>query len=259
MKRYLCALLLCLTFSSLPAHAADWSLTNLGGLNTQSKNLEASYNKEERTQAIIFPLLESMIGCPLTQEVRAYPLGRSWFFTGDYECLKDSNRFNSSVYKLLSGPIHWLAVLLGALLLTVFVRKVIMLIIEFMITKTRTVEKKEIVGYALLITVVVLFLVPIYKSEENGKKDTNFMMMSIYTTFAATYQYGSYILHKLNGKSVIEQPYVTIPVPKNQRTKEMLNLIDFQLCTKQQPGTNKGAVQFNYYEGHITAFSQVGN
>lgn len=126
MKRYLYVLLLCLTFSSLPAHAADWSLTNLGGLNTQSKNLEASYNKEERTQATIFPLLESMIGCPLTQEVRAYPFGKNWFFTGDYECLKDSNRFNSSVYKMLNGPIHWLAVIFGALLSAVVVRKAIM-------------------------------------------------------------------------------------------------------------------------------------
>lgn len=259
MKRYLYTLLLCLTFSSLPANAADWSLTNLGGLNTQSKNLEASYNKEERTQAVIFPLLESIIGCPLTQEVRAYPFGKNWFFTGDYECLKDSNRFNSSVYKMLNGPIHWLAVIFGALLSAVVVRKAIMTIIEVMITKTQTVEKKATIGYVLLITVVVLFLVPIYKSEENGKKDTNFMMMSIYTTFAATYQYGSYILHKLNGKSVIEQPYVTIPVPKNQRTREMLNLIDFQLCTKQQPGTRQGVVQFNYYEGHLKAFSQVGN
>ena len=160
MKRYLCALLLCLTFSSLPAYAADWSLTNLGGLNTQSKSLEANYSTEERKQAIIFPLTESLIGCQLTQEVRGYPFGRHWFFTGDYECLKDSNHFNSSVYKLLNGPIHWLAVIFGALLSAVLLRKAIMTIIEVMITKTQTAEKKATVGYVLLITVVVLFLVP---------------------------------------------------------------------------------------------------
>ncbi|MQU04432.1 MULTISPECIES: hypothetical protein [Pseudomonas] len=249
-----------MTLFSVPnAEASDWGFWHQFGYNTQSKNLEANYNEEERIQATIFPLIESAIGCKLTQEARAMPFGNNWFFTGEYACRKDSNRFNSNSYLLLNAPLQWINMIFTVFLGGWIARKIIMTFIEVMIDKST--GKESIIGYVLLIAVAFAFLLPIYKSsdDQNAKADTTLAMMSVYTGFAVTYSYGSYALHVLIGSTPVEQPYVAIPEPMNQRTKEVLNMIDYQLCARNQPGSGKQTLQFNRYDGHITAFTQVGS
>ena len=185
-----------MTLFSVPnAEASDWGFWHQFGYNTQSKNLEANYNEEERIQATIFPLIESAIGCKLTQEARAMPFGNNWFFTGEYACRKDSNRFNSNSYLLLNAPLQWINMIFTVFLGGWIARKIIMTFIEVMIDKST--GKESIIGYVLLIAVAFAFLLPIYKSsdDQNAKADTTLAMMSVYTGFAVTYSYGSYALH----------------------------------------------------------------
>ncbi|RMV80658.1 hypothetical protein [Pseudomonas amygdali] len=273
MKRFLYSLLLLLSISVVsPAFSADfeigkdWGATSMNGYNTASRNFEANYNDYERNQALVFPLLESVLGCHMTKIVHDGPFDTHLFFNGEYKCLGASNLFNSDTYRLYMGPIYLIVVFFTAIFAGSAFRVLIMAIFEAMISIGQSQNDKkeytraEIIGYFMLFAFVVVCLLPIYKSDpEAENEDTNMLMVAGYTAIAWGLQAGNFNLHALLSTQSVEQPFVAIPVPKNQRTREFLNLIDFQMCVNQQPGKSQQTLTFNRYEGHVSAFAQVGS
>ncbi|GKQ45051.1 hypothetical protein [Pseudomonas syringae] len=273
MKRLLYSLFLLLSISAIsPAFSADleigkdWGLTSPVGYNTASKNLEVNYNDYERKQALVFPLMESVLGCHMTQIVHDGPFDTQIFFTGEYKCLGASNLFNSETYRLYMGPIYLIVIFFTAIFAGLAIRIPLMAIFEAMISvgqpesQKRKQKRGETVGHFVLIGFVILCLIPIYKSDpEAENEDTNMLMVAGFTAIAWGLQAGNFNLQALLSKQSVEQPFVSIPVPKNQRTREFLNLIDFQMCVNQQPGKSQQNLTFNRYEGHVTAFAQVGS
>jgi len=273
MKRFLYSLLLLLSMSVVSSAFAadleigkDWGISSPVGYNTASKNLEVNYNDYERRQALVFPLMESVLGCHMTQIIHDGPFDTHLFFTGEYKCLGASNLFNSDTYRIYMGPIYLIVVFFSAVFAGLAIRIPLMAIFEAMISigqpdkDKREMTRSEIVGHLILISFVILSLVPIYKSDpEAENNDTNMLMVAGYTAIAWGLQAGNFNLQALVSKQSVEQPFVLIPDPKNQRTREFLNLIDFQMCVNQQPGKSQQNLTFNRYEGHLTAFAQVGS
>lgn len=273
MKRFLYSLFLLLSMSVVsPAFSADfeigkdWGATSMNGYNTASKNLEANYNDYERKQALVFPLLESVLGCHMTKIIHDGPFDTHLFFNGEYKCLGASNLFNSDTYRLYMGPIYLIVVFFTAIFAGLAIRIPLMAFFEAMISIGQPDNGKkghtraEILGHCMVITFVVLSLFPIYKSDPEAEwEDTNMLMVATYSAIAWGLQAGNFNLQALMSTQSVEQPFVSIPVPKNQRTRYFLNLIDFQMCVNQQTGKSQQNLTFNRYEGHVTAFAQVGS
>jgi hypothetical protein len=273
MRHFLYSFLLFLSICAVsPAFSADleigkdWGITSPVGYNNASKNLEVNYNDYERKQALVFPLLESVLGCHMTQIVHDGPFDTHMFFTGEYKCLGASNLFNSETYRLYMGPIYLIVIFFTAIFAGLAFRIPLMAIFEAMISvgqpdsEKRKQKRGETVGHFVLIGFVILCLIPIYKSDpEAESEDTNMLMVAGYTAIAWGLQAGNFNLQALLSTQSVEQPFVSIPNPKNQRTREFLNLIDFQMCVNQQPGKSQQNLTFNRYEGHVTAFAQIGS
>lgn len=272
MKRFLYSLLLLLSLSAVsPAFAQTtdvkaWGISSPFGYNTASKNLEVSYNDYERKQALVFPMLESVLGCNMVQIIRNGPFDYHWFFTGEYKCLGASNLFNSDSWRMYTGPVYLIVVFFFAIFGGLVLRLPLMGAFEAMISAGESEEEKkrqrpsDLIGHVVLIAFVVMSLVPIYKSDpEAEKNDTNLLMVMSYTAVAWALQAGNFNLQAILSKQSIEQPFVAIPKAKNQITREPLNLIDFMMCVNQQPGKSQQNLTFNRYEGHLSAFAQVGN
>ncbi|WP_122341480.1 hypothetical protein [Pseudomonas caricapapayae] len=268
MKSLILSLLFFLSLCSTQAFAdtdvESWSVMHPQGFNTASKNLEANYNEYERKQALAFPLLESVLGCNIVQDIRSGPVDYHWFFTGDYKCLGASNQFNTDNWRLFLGPVFMLVKFFSFIFAGLIIRIPLTWIFELMINKAQSEEDKQnskpsdTVTNVILLFFVIVSLIPLYKSDKEKDADVNIMMMTTYTTIAWSLQAGNTILNKLVSNQVIEQPYVKIPVAANQRTKDFLTLVDFFMCTKQQPGTNNTSITFNRSEGHFSAFKQIG-
>ncbi|KTB91618.1 hypothetical protein AO073_01725 [Pseudomonas syringae ICMP 11293] len=258
MKNLFYLFLFCFAILSTNANAAEWNLHNPMGALIASKNLEANYNEQERIQANLFPMLESAIGCRLTNDIRAMPVDQGWFFTGQYKCQGASNKYNSNVHVILNAPIHWFFQVIMAFLAGWIARRIILMLVD--LAKGEGESGSSVASYFIMVIIAALLLIPIYKSSDeiNAKKDTNLITMSYYTIYAISYTYGSYVLHQLVKNDVTEQPYVEIPDPKNAKTKEVINLIDFVMCNQRFPGDAKQTLQFTRTDGHISAFSQIG-
>lgn len=258
MKKLIYIFLFCFSFLSTTASASEWSILKPWGAINASKNLEANYNEQERIQANLFPMLESAIGCKLTNDIRAMPLGQGWFFTGQYKCQGASNKYNSNVHVILNSPIHWFFQVIMAFLASWVLRRLMLMIID--LAKGEGESGSSFTSYAVMVIVAVLLLIPLYKSsdEVNAKKDTNLITMGYYSIYAIGYTFGSYYLHKAVSNDVTEQPYIEIPDAKNVKTKEVINLIDFVMCNQRFSGDAKQTLQFTRTDGHISAFSQIG-
>ncbi|WP_122324511.1 hypothetical protein [Pseudomonas coronafaciens] len=258
MKNLIYAFLFCFVFLSTNASASEWSILKPWGAILASKNLEANYNEQERIQANLFPMLESAIGCKLTNDIREMPLEQSWFFTGTYKCQGASNKYNSNVNVILNGPIHWFFQVIMAFLGGWVTRRIILMFVDA--ARGEGESASSIATYVVMVIVAILLLIPLYKSSDeiNAKKDTNLITMGYYTIYAIGYTYGSYYLHKAVANDVTEQPYVEIPEAKNVKTKEVINLIDFVMCNQRTEGNTKQILQFTRTDGHISAFSQIG-
>ncbi|MFI3044453.1 hypothetical protein [Pseudomonas coronafaciens] len=259
MKKLFYLFLFCFVFLSSSANASQWSLLHPWGAIDASRDLEASYTQLERIQANLFPSLESAIGCRLTTDIREMPLGQQWFFTGKYECLKASNKYNSNVHVILNGPLHWFFQVLLAFLGAWVARRILLSFLEYM--KGDGESAGSFTKYILFVIIAAMLLIPLYKSsdEQNAKKDTNLVTMAYYTGYAITYTFGSYAMHLLTDNDVTEQPYIYVAEPKDKKTREVINLVDFAMCIQRFSGSAKQNLKFTHTDGHIEAFSQIGN
>lgn len=268
MKSLILSLLFILSLGATQAFAEtdveSWGISNPHGFNTASRNLEANYNEYEQKQALAFPLLESVLGCNIVQSIRSGPVDYHWFFTGEYKCLGASNQFNTDNWRLFLGPVFMLVKFFSFIFGGLLVRIPLTGVFELMLSTAESEEEKrnskpsDTISHVLLLFFVIVSLIPLYKSDKDKDADVNILMMTTYTTIAWGLQAGNTILNKIVSQQVIEQPYVKIPVAANQRTKDFLTLVDFFMCTKQQPGNKNTTITFNRSEGHFTAFKQIG-